>query len=151
MGFAWADARRASQAAFRAAESSSAGSAMWAVAEACQVETGRLLGAAGVAARYAAYVNDYLRLASARSEQADLLRDIFGSLTPTPFDPSWRSETAVALATQMYESRDFLLMGVLSDALQDAGCPVGDILNHCRSAGVHVRGCFVVDLVLSRS
>jgi hypothetical protein len=86
-----------------------------------------------------------------RLSQADLLRDIFGHVFGrTPFALSWRSETAVTLARQMYESRDFLLMGVLSDALQDAGCPDGDLLNHCRSPGVHVRGCFVVDLVLGR-
>jgi hypothetical protein len=83
--------------------------------------------------------------------QADLLRCIFVPFSPATFDPSWRSETAVALARQMYENRDFLLMGVLSDALQDAGCPDGDLLNHCRSQGVHTRGCFVVDLVLNRA
>jgi hypothetical protein len=83
---------------------------------------------------------------------AESLRDIFGNpFKPTPFDPSWRSETTVALARQMYESRDFLLMGVLSDALQDAGCADEDILNHCRGSGPHVRGCHVVDLVLNRS
>jgi hypothetical protein len=84
--------------------------------------------------------------------QCGFLRDIFGNpLRPATFEPSWRSGTAVALARQMYETRDFLLMGVLSDALQDAGCADEDILNHCRSPVVHVRGCFVVDLVLNRA
>jgi hypothetical protein len=39
-------------------------------------------------------------------------------------------------------------MPILADALQDAGCDSDDVLNHCRSAGVHVRGCWVVDSVL---
>jgi hypothetical protein len=42
-------------------------------------------------------------------------------------------------------------MPILADALQDAGCDNADILNHCRDAnGVHVRGCWVVDLVLGK-
>ncbi len=68
------------------------------------------------------------------------------------FDPSWRTSTVVALAQQMYESRDFSAMPMLADALQDAGCDNDDILMHCRDAnGVHVRGCWVVDLVLGKS
>ena len=71
---------------------------------------------------------------------------------PSTFDPDWRTSTAVALAKQMYESRDFAAMPILADALQDAGCDNDDVLNHCRDAnGAHVRGCWVVDLVLGKS
>jgi hypothetical protein len=48
----------------------------------------------------------------------------------------------------MYEARDFSAMPILADALQDAGCDNDDILDHCRGPGPHVRGCWVVDLVL---
>ena len=52
----------------------------------------------------------------------------------------------------MYDSRDFAPMPILADALQDAGCEHEDILAHCRDAnGTHVRGCWVVDLVLGKS
>ncbi|QDU20371.1 hypothetical protein ETAA1_23230 [Urbifossiella limnaea] len=51
----------------------------------------------------------------------------------------------------MYESRDFAPMPVLADALEDAGCADNDILAHCRGDGPHVRGCWVVDLVLGKS
>jgi hypothetical protein len=52
----------------------------------------------------------------------------------------------------MYESRDFGPVPILADALQDAGCADEDILNHCRAAsGVHVRGCWVIDLLLGKS
>ncbi len=55
--------------------------------------------------------------------QADLVRDIFGNpFRPVAFSPSWRTDTAVAVARQMYESRDFSAMPILADALQDAGC-----------------------------
>ena len=78
-----------------------------------------------------------------------LLRDIFGNpFRPVAFSPSWRTDTAVSLARGMYESRDFGAMPILADALQDAGCDNDDILNHCRTPGEHVRGCWVVDLVL---
>jgi hypothetical protein len=65
--------------------------------------------------------------------------------------PAWRTETAVTLARQMYESREFSAMPILADALQDAGCDNDDILSHCRGAGPHVRGCWVVDLVLGKT
>jgi len=87
-----------------------------------------------------------------RAAQADRLRDIIGNLfRPVTFEPTWRTSTAVALAQQMYESRDFSLMPILADALQDAGCDHPDILTHCRGDGVHVRGCWVADLLLGKA
>jgi hypothetical protein len=87
------------------------------------------------------------------SVQASLFRDIFGNpFRPVSFDPSWRTSTAVALAKGMYESREFGAMPILADALQDTGCDNDDVLTHCRDAsGLHVRGCWVVDLVLGKS
>ncbi len=84
-------------------------------------------------------------------DQCRRLRDIFGNpFRPVPFSPSWRTSTAVALAAQMYESREFSAMPILGDALQDAGCDSADVLDHCRGEGPHVRGCWVVDLVLGK-
>jgi hypothetical protein len=86
-----------------------------------------------------------------QAHQACLLRDIFGNpFLPITFPPSWRTPTVIALAQQMYESRDFSAMPVLADALQEAGYDNEDILNHCRQPGTHVRGCWVVDLVLNK-
>src|SRR5204862_7016701 len=81
-----------------------------------------------------------------------LLRDIFGNpFRPVAFSPEWRTDTAIALARQMYESREFGATPILADALQDAGCDNDDILAHCRDASAtHVRGCWVVDLVLGK-
>jgi hypothetical protein len=82
--------------------------------------------------------------------QAALIRDIVGNpFRPVSFSPAWRTDTVVALARQMYDSRDFSAMPILADALQDAGCTSADVLDHCRDANaLHVRGCWVVDLVL---
>ncbi len=82
--------------------------------------------------------------------QADLLRDIIANpFRPVAFSPAWRTDTTVLLARQMYDARDFSATPIIADALQDAGCDNLDVLNHCRDANVvHVRGCWVVDLVL---
>ena len=86
-----------------------------------------------------------------RRAQCRLLRDIFGDpFRPVGFSQDWRTDTAVAIARQMYDSRDFSAMPILADALQDAGCDSDVILNHCRGPGPHVRGCWVVDLVLGK-
>ncbi len=71
---------------------------------------------------------------------------------PVAFDQAWLTSTVVAIATGMYKSGDFSAMPILADALQDAGCDADDLLNHCRDASAtHVRGCWVVDLVLGKS
>jgi hypothetical protein len=84
---------------------------------------------------------------------ADLIRCIFGNpFREAAFDPAWRTSAAVALATQMYESRDFGSMAILADALEDAGCDSDDVIAHCRDPkGCHARGCWVVDRVLGKA
>ena len=76
--------------------------------------------------------------------------EVYGPRGPTVFELAWRTSTVVSMARGMYESRDFGAMPILADALQDAGCDNSDILDHCRGPGPHVRGCWVVDLVLGK-
>jgi hypothetical protein len=99
------------------------------------------------------YLADAIEKGVDRSSLCRLLRDIFGNpFRPVAFNPAWRSESATALARAMYESRNFSPMPILADALEEAGCDHADILSHCRQPdGVHVRGCWVVDLVLGKS
>ena len=66
-------------------------------------------------------------------------------------DPRWRTEYTVGIAAKMYDDREFAAMPILADAFEEAGCESGAILAHCREPGVHVRGCWVVDLVLGKS
>jgi len=100
----------------------------------------------------AIYALDLVGDDDARLRGVELLREIFDNpFRPVTFSPEWRTSTAVAIANGMHESRDFSAMPILADALQDAGCDNDDILTHCRDAnGVHVRGCWVVDLVLGK-
>jgi hypothetical protein len=80
---------------------------------------------------------------------------LFHDIIPNPFRPTRLDvarlgPTAVGLARRMYDSRDFTAMPVLGDALCDSGCDDAGVLAHCRDEGLHVRGCWVVDLILGR-
>ncbi|MBA4192540.1 MAG: hypothetical protein C0467_31620 [Planctomycetaceae bacterium] len=67
-------------------------------------------------------------------------------------DPSWLTSTVLSLAKGIYTDRAFERLPILADALQDAGCDSVEILQHCRDESLtHVRGCWVVDLVLGKS
>ncbi len=80
-----------------------------------------------------------------------LLHDIFDHLfLPAAVEPAWLTPTVLALARGIYEERVFDRLPVLADALLDAGCEADDVLTHCRSPGPHVRGCWVVDLLLGK-
>jgi hypothetical protein len=81
-----------------------------------------------------------------------LIRDLFGNpFRPVAFDPRWRTADTVGLARGIYDERAFDRLPLLADALMDAGCADEQVLGHCRSEGPHVRGCWVVDLVLGKA
>lgn len=139
-----------------------------AVSEACAIgvkDTAALVSAVG-AAKYAAHAHtDKLEGGatsykdpswrplwdSARKAQAGLVLDIFGNpFRPVTLDPTWLTTTVKHLAEAIYADRAFERLPILADALEDAGCTNADILNHCREPGVHVRGCWVVDLLLGK-
>jgi hypothetical protein len=86
--------------------------------------------------------------------QSALLRDIFGNpFRPVAADPSWLAWNGGAvrnLARAIYDERAFDRLPVLADALEEAGCDNADVLGHCRGGGEHVRGCWVVDLLLGK-
>ncbi|OAI55046.1 hypothetical protein AYO44_13655 [Planctomycetaceae bacterium SCGC AG-212-F19] len=83
--------------------------------------------------------------------QCKLLREMFGNpFRPVALSSAWQTTNVVALARAIYDERAFDRMPILADALEDAGCDNADILNHCRQPGEHVRGCWVVDLLLGK-
>jgi hypothetical protein len=84
-----------------------------------------------------------------------VIRDIFGNpFRPTPAVApawlAWNDGCIVKMAEVVYDERAFDRLPILADALEEAGCADGDLLNHCREPGEHVRGCLVVDLLLAR-
>ena len=85
------------------------------------------------------------------AKQAAFIRDIFGN----PFhshilESAHQTATVIALAEAIYADRAFDRLPILADALEDAGCENIDILKHCREPGEHVRGCWVIDLLLGK-
>jgi hypothetical protein len=80
------------------------------------------------------------------------MRDIFGNpFRPVAVNLSWLTSSVAAIAEGIYADKAFDHMPVLADALEDAGCSHEDILSHCRDAGAHVKGCWVVDLLKAGS
>jgi hypothetical protein len=96
--------------------------------------------------------NDVFRREQAR--QCALLREVFGDpFLPKSIDPMWLAANdgaAVHLARGIYEGRAYEEMPILADALEEAGCDDTDMLWHCRHGKDHVRGCWVVDLLLGK-
>jgi hypothetical protein len=94
--------------------------------------------------------------AAERVGQVRLLSEIFGNpFRPPPSLPpyllAWNDGTVPRLARAIYDERAFDRLPILADALEDAGCHHAEILNHCRGPKAHVRGCWVVDLLLGRN
>jgi hypothetical protein len=95
--------------------------------------------------------------------QCDLLRCVIGD----PFQPrlsiapsclKWNDRTVIRLAEAAYEHRSLPAgtldpgrLGILADALEESGAADEVVLEHLRSPGPHVRGCFAVDAVLGRT
>jgi hypothetical protein len=81
-----------------------------------------------------------------------LLHDIIGNpFRPSRVDASWKTPTVQSIAEAIYPTDDFTRMPILADALEDAGCTDTGMLEHCRKKGEHMRGCWVVDLLLGKS
>jgi hypothetical protein len=83
--------------------------------------------------------------------QAHLLRELFGNpFRPAAFELRWRTSDVRDLTRAIYEDKAFERLPILGDALMDAGCEDENIIGHCRGPGPHVRGCWVVDQILSK-
>lgn len=107
--------------------------------------------------------------ATASSAMAAMVRDIISIRHLTAKNPfvtatvdewlaSWNGGTVRRLAHEIYADRELPIgrlhidrLLILADALEDAGCTDGEILAHCRGPGPHVRGCWVIDLLLGKS
>lgn len=57
--------------------------------------------------------------------------------------------TIIEMATECFVKRDYDIMPIMADALEDQGCTNETILDHCRSSGPHGRGCWVLRHLLS--
>jgi hypothetical protein len=96
-----------------------------------------------------------------RAWQVLYLRDVVGNPFRKVKVPlawlAWHDGTVPKLARAASDERqlpagtlDPARLGVVADALEEAGCADAGLLDHLRSPGPHVRGCFAVDLLLDR-
>jgi hypothetical protein len=102
--------------------------------------------------------------ADARRGLCALVFDIVGNhFRPLPPLPpavlTWNDHTVPRLAQAIFNERrlpegplDPARLGILADALLDAGCDDEELLEHLRSEGhPHYRGCHALDKILARS
>ncbi len=85
------------------------------------------------------------------SARVALVRDLFECPFHPPsrrVDPRRLSSTAGALARGIAADQAFDRLPILADALEESGCDDSAVLAHCRGDSQHVRGCWVVDLIL---
>jgi hypothetical protein len=115
-----------------------------------------------------------------RRAHCEILRDLFGEYLGPPGDKSawlpggeslqeswcvlpspvsfdsgrewmtWNGGFIPKLARAIYERERFDSLSNLADALEEAGCTDPTILNHLRDSGPHLRGCWVLDLLMGR-
>lgn len=90
-----------------------------------------------------------------RERACNLIRELVGPLffrfvRLRPSWLAWNDGTVKKIAQAIYGERRFQYMPILGDALEDSGCDDVEMLSHCRSEGPHVRGCWVVDLILGK-
>lgn len=100
-------------------------------------------------------VETWNRITSESSrEQVGLIREVVGNPFRRPrLGPwclGWEGGLVVRLARQVYDGEAFDQMPMLGDALEEAGCEDTMLLEHCRLPGRHLRGCWVLDVVLGR-
>ena len=86
--------------------------------------------------------------------QCRLLREVVGPtlFRPTRIDPLWlvANDRAAQRLAEEIEAGAMEYYPILGDALEDAGCNDPAILTHCRDYAGHVRGCWLVDLLLEK-
>ena len=89
-----------------------------------------------------------------RAGCAELVREVFGNpFRAVAADPTWltwNGGLVATLAASIYDERRFGDLGVLADALEEAGCGAGELLAHCRSPGPHVLGCWALDALIGK-
>jgi hypothetical protein len=97
----------------------------------------------------------YREIAREHRRQVSPFRDVFGNpFRPVQVDPAWTArghEAVQKLARRIAEEASLTDLPVLADVLDAAGCTAAALVDHCRRPGKHVRGCWVLDLVLERT
>ena len=80
---------------------------------------------------------------------ADNIRDIFGNpFRSGQLDLGAVSTVTVKMARDIYERGEFDLVSELAAAFDASDPRQSEAIEHCRQSKLHIRGCWVVDLLL---
>lgn len=89
-----------------------------------------------------------------KERQAILLRELFGNpfrqVSVDSFCLVWNDGTIPKVAQGIYDEQAFDRLPILADALEESGCTNQDCLQHCRKPDGHIRGCWLMDLLLAK-
>lgn len=89
---------------------------------------------------------------AAYASQAEIVREVFGNpFHPIQVEPTWTTTQVVELARTLSASGDSTRFPELAAALEAAGCTERALLDHCRTPRLHVRGCWVLTLLMEQS
>jgi hypothetical protein len=153
--FAWQSARRAAQTNRRRSQDATGqDDALWAVTLVVEQDFSRLKWLGGWVNRVMSRVKEAGLPGLPAFDEMQTLRCIFGnpfrSLAIDSAWLAWNGGTIPKIAEAIYDEKAFDRFPVLADALEEAGCDNAEFLAHLREPGPHVRGCWVVDLLLGK-
>jgi hypothetical protein len=140
---------------FGAAEAAAAATARLAVSAAELASLNAAFTVALLAGKPAAYDRGFdTTFDTEMLAHCHFVHDLFGN----PFRPvavktkwlRWNNAILVNMSQEIYDERRFADLPILAETLESAGCNNADILSHCRQPGEHVRGCWVIDLLLGK-
>lgn len=105
----------------------------------------------GVVPEIERFISEGLLQPNERPPVEAMIRCLFENpFQPTAIASEWQTSEVVSLAQTIYETSEYDKL-VVAKELRKAGCTDKEILKHCRSKEPHVRGCWVVDLLLNKS
>jgi hypothetical protein len=79
-----------------------------------------------------------------------VLQEYKSPVVASPGWLAWNSGVVAKVANSIRRGRNFHELPILADALEEAGCDNANMLSHCRQSSEHVRGCWVLDLLLGK-
>lgn len=77
-----------------------------------------------------------------------VVHEATGYILREPFRREWQTSDAVLVARDAWDRKDWGVLPILADALQDAGCERDDVLKHLRGKDTHSRSCWALADVL---
>lgn len=89
-----------------------------------------------------------------RKLQCDFIREVIGN----PFNQqepgeeilTWADGFVVRVANTIYWENRFDEMEMLAEALAQAGCQNETLMEHAKAKGSHIRGCWLLDMLLKK-